>query len=486
MKVRRGQDYLAALRDDRAVHIDGERVSDVANHPAFRNTVASFAAMYDFQASPAQLELMTFPCPGAPDRRVNRAWDLPHSHSGLVRRRQAIAAWSALNFGFLGRSPDHVASSLGGMVMALDVFARGGAERAAALAAYFARARAEDLFVSYVIQNPQADKSASASGQRRDLVLHVERETDAGIVVRGAKMLGTAAVMADEILVGHIQPLAPGEEAYALSFAVPVATPGLRLLSRRSYERAAVSTFDCPLSARFDENDAVIHFEGVLVPWERVFVYRDADIARAQWHDTPAHVFQNYQSQIRLMVKMRFLAGLGRRIAEVNGADRIPQVRSALGRLAAMAGMVEGMVSGMEAEGREVGGHFVPSAPLLYAAQTFTQELYPQAVQILREIAGGGVIMLPSSLRDFDDPELGPIIEETQVSPVTDARDRVALMKLAWDAVGSEFGSRHTQYEMFYGGAAYVNHAHVWRLHDWANGSDMVDRALAGSQRPAS
>jgi 4-hydroxyphenylacetate 3-monooxygenase len=480
MRIRTGHDYVERLRDGRAVFIDGERVADVTRHPAFRNTVASYAAMYDFQAAPENRDLMTIPCPDTPGTRVNRAWELPRSHADLVRRRHAIAAWSALSFGFLGSSPDHVATTLGGMVMGLDVFRRGGDARADALARYFAHVRAADLFVTYVIQNPQADKSASASGQTRDLVLHVERETDDGIVVRGAKMLGTSSVMSDEILVGHIQPLSPGEEAYALSFAVPVATPGLRLLSRRSYEAAAVSSFDNPLSSRFDENDAIVHFDGVKVPWERVFVYRDTDLARAQWHDTPAHVYQNYQSQIRLMVKLRFLAGLGRRIAETNGSDRIPQVRGALGRLAALAGMVEGMVAGMEAEGHDRGGYFVPSAALLYAAQTLTQEIYPQAIQILREIAGGGVIMLPSSVRDLDSAELGPIVEDTQVSPVTDARGRVALMKLAWDAIGSEFGSRHTQYEMFYGGAAYVNHAHLWRCHDWATGADMIDRALAG------
>lgn len=477
MAIRNGQGYREALRDGRAVHIDGELVADVTEHPAFRNAIASYAAMYDFQADPAQRDLMTMPV--GDERRVNRAWALPRSHKALVERRRAIEAWSALNFGFLGRSPDHLASTLGGMMMGLDVLARGGKERAEAFAVYFERVRREDLFVTYVIQNPQADKSASASGQSRDVVLHVEGEDDAGITVRGAKMLGTSTIMSDEILVGHIQPLSPGEEDYALSFAIPVATPGVKLLSRRSYEHAASSTFDYPLSSAFDENDAAVYFDGVHVPWERVFVYRNIDLARAQWHDTPAHVFQNYQSQIRLSVKMRFLVGLARRVAETNGSDRIPQVRGTLGRLAAMASLVEGMVAGMEAEGREINGYFVPAAHILYAAQTLTQELYPTAIGLIRDLAGGGVVMLPSSERDLEDPAIRRIVEETQASPVTDAFGRVAVMKLAWDAIGSEFASRHTQYEMFYGGASYVNHAHMWRCHDWLTGARMVDRALS-------
>jgi 4-hydroxyphenylacetate 3-monooxygenase len=285
--------------------------------------------------------------------------------------------------------------------------------------------------------------------------------------------------MSDEILVAAIEPLKPGEERYAVSFAMPLATRGIKLLSRRSYEAAASSTFDYPLSTHFDENDAVVLFENVKVPWERVFVAGDIDLARAQWHDTPAHVYQNYQSQIRLATKLRFLVGLARRVAQTNGVADIPQVRSTLGRLAAQAALVEGLVAGMEIEGREIaGGYFVPSAPLLYAALSITQELYPQIAMTIRELCGGGVIMLPSSVDDLANPAIRDAITATQVSPVTDALGRIAVMKLAWDALGSEFASRHTQYEMFYGGATFVNHGNMARTYDWRSADALVDTAL--------
>ncbi|GAB4070869.1 4-hydroxyphenylacetate 3-monooxygenase [Ancylobacter sonchi] len=482
MSVRNGSDYIDALGDDRAVYLDGERVRDIRVHPAFRRTVGSFARLYDFQAAPENLELMTFDIGNG--RRTNRAWKLPHSYAELVERRRALEAWSSLNCGWLGRSPDHVASTLSAMVMGIDLFERHGPARAKAVLDYYHHARENDLFVSYVIQNPQADRGKTAGEQKnKHLVASVVDEDTAGITVRGAKMLGTSSVMSDELFVANIQPLGRGEEAYALSFALPIGSRGLTLMSRKSYEAEARSSFDYPLSANFDENDAIVYFDDVKVPWERVFVYRDTDMARAQWHDTPMHVYQNYQSQVRLMVKMRFLAGVARRLAETSGLIDMPAVKTKLGELSAEASMVEAFVLAMEAGGAGYGDYFLPSRSLLYAAQVKTQDMYPKAVARLRDLAGGGVIMLPSSVRDFEDPYLRSIIDATQVSPVRDATERVRLFRMAWDAVGSEFASRHVQYEMFYSGASHITTANAYRTFDWGTALHMVDdiEALQGT-----
>jgi 4-hydroxyphenylacetate 3-monooxygenase len=133
-----------------------------------------------------------------------------------------------------------------------------------------------------------------------------------------------------------------------------------------------VSVYDNPLSARFDENDALLYFDNVKVPWERVFVHRDTDMCRAQFHDTPSHVFQNYQSQIRLSVKIKFLVGLAHKITEAIGTTNMPKVREQLGALAASAGMVEAMLSGMEASGNRRGEYYLPNRHMLYAAQVVT------------------------------------------------------------------------------------------------------------------
>ncbi len=140
--------------------------------------------------------------------------------------------------------------------------------------------------------------------------------------------------------------------------------------------------------------------------------------------------------------------------------------------------MVDAMVVAMEAKGHQRGAYFVPDAHTLYAAQVLTQQLYPKVVNTLRELAGGGTIMLPSSMQDFANPEIAAMIGKTQQSPAAGAEERVKFYKLAWDAVGSEFGSRHQQYEMFYAGATFVPRGHSFRTYDWAASAEQLDRML--------
>ena len=189
---------------------------------------------------------------------------------------------------------------------------------------YFEEASRNDYFLTYVIINPQAERAKDWGEQKEELVARIVDEDSGGITIRGAKMLGTSSIMANEVFVANLQPLKPGEEDLAFSCALPMNARGLRVLSRKSYEAAAVSIFDNPISSRFDENDALIYFEDVKVPWERVFVYRDPDMCRAQFHDTPGHSYQNYQSQIRLSVKIKFLIGLAHRLTEAIGTTNMP------------------------------------------------------------------------------------------------------------------------------------------------------------------
>ena len=212
----------------------------------------------------------------------------------------------------------------------------------------------------------------------------------------------------------------------------------------------------------------------------RVFVNQDIAMCQKQFHATPAHVYQNYQSQVRLMVKMRFLVGVARRIADTNGVVGFPQVRELLGTLAAQNTMVDALVHAMEIKGSMHGPYFVPDAHTLYSAQVLTQQLYAQVMIALRELAGGAMIMLPSSAQDFANAELAALIGKTQQSPAASSEDRVKFFKLAWDAVGSEFASRHTQYEMFYAGANFVTKGHSFRTFDWDRCTGLVDRMLDG------
>ena len=476
--MKNAEQHIGSLNDGRQVFLNGAVVEDVTTHAAFRNVVASVGRLYDFQSADENLERMTFKVPET-GKRANRIWQLPTSFDELVERRKGLEAWTELHAGFLGRAPDHVASCISGMHMGREVFEEYDPARADALSGYCRYARDNELYLTYVIINPQADRSKAAHEQENEfLTTGVVDQDSEGITLRGAKMLATGGIMANEVFVTCIQPLQPGDERYAISCAVPMNAKGLKILSRKSYEENAPSVFDNPLASRFDENDAVLYFDDVKVPWDRVFINQDVAMCQKQFHATPAHVYQNYQAQVRLMVKMRFLLGLGRRIADVNGTTGFPQVRETLGNLAAECAMVDAMVHAMEVKGTQRGDYFVPDRHTLYAAQVLTQQLYSKVITTLRDLAGGGMIMLPSSVADFGNPDLRTLIGKTQNSPAADSETKVKFYKLAWDAVGSEFASRHTQYEMFYAGATFVTKGHSFRTFDWDSCTALVDQML--------
>jgi 4-hydroxyphenylacetate 3-monooxygenase len=476
--VKDGARHLASLRDERSIYLDGEIIRDVVAHPAYRNSVASAGRMYDLQARPDMLEMMTFESPTS-GGRVSRAWQIPRDHREMVARREALVAWAETHCGFMGRSPDHLASALMGQYIGMPRWEAYDRKLAANFRDYFHFARDNDHFLTYVIINPQVDRTLDASDQGDgEVILRVVDEDSEGLTVRGAKMMGTSSVMANEVFVANLQPLRPEEARFAVSFALPMATRGLKVLSRKSFEAHAVSTFDNPMSSRFDENDAVLYFDDVKVPWERVFVNQDVGMARAQFHETPGHVYQNYQAQIRLMVKLKFLLGIAKRTAETIGTIKMPPVQATLGKLASDAATVEAYVKAMEIAGHEVNGAWVPCRQTLYAAQVFSQEAYAGFVNTIRELAGGALIMLPSSRADYDNSEEAAIIDLVQSSSHGTSRERVKFFKLAWDALGSEFAGRHTHYEAFYAGAQFVTRGHSFRTYDWDAATDLLDAQL--------
>jgi len=484
--MRSGSDYLAAIAaDGRKVYIDGGCVDDVTTHPAFRGAARSIARLYDLAADPAQRELLTYPSPktGEP---VNRCYMIPRTPADLTARRKALWRLAEESFGYMGRTPEHVAAFFAGFAGAPSVWARTEPRFYENVVRFYERMRDEGLYVAYTIVPPQIDRSKPAHKQADPtLYAGVVAENSAGITIKGAQMLGTGAALADFIHLSCIHPLAPGDENYAISVAVPCNAPGVRIHSRRSYAAAATSTFDYPLASRFDETDSLVVYDGVFVPWEHVFIYKDIALTRASFFETAAHLLGNNQAQIRFAVKLKFLTGLARRLAETTGSIALPPVQSALGDIAAIAATVEGLVLAQEAHATtDADGVARPGAQELYAEMSLQPQFHSRMLEALRDLAGGGVIQLPSSVADFDEPTIAADIERYVQSPGVPAAERVKLMKLIWDAIGSEFAGRHAQYEMFYAGAPFVTKGHVYRNYDFAGASELVQRALDGYALP--
>jgi 4-hydroxyphenylacetate 3-monooxygenase len=279
--------------------------------------------------------------------------------------------------------------------------------------------------------------------------------------------------------VSCIHPLQPGDENYAFGVAIPADDPGLRLYARRPYALGATNSYDYPLSSRFDEADCFVVLDNCLVPWERVFIYRNLEVTRDQWWKTPAHLYGNHQAQARYATKLRFLLGLAKRMNEATGNDAVPPVMVEMGELAAYASIVEHMLHSHETIATiDADGILWPSKTALYAVMALQSKINPHMIDIVRELTGAAMITLPSSRQDFDNPEAARDIERYFRSAAMGARERVALMRLAWDFIGTEFGNRHQQYEKFYGGASFLVKMNVFRNYDFARATALVDQAL--------
>jgi 4-hydroxyphenylacetate 3-monooxygenase len=477
--MRSGADYLRALNDGRRVFVDGEPVKDVTTHPAFRQAARSIAELYDIAAAPELRERMTFTSPktGAP---VHRSWQIPKNHADLRARRLFSETWAEATFGLMGRAPDHVAGFFTGYAAVPKFFASAGQQQSFAdnLVAFYEYMRDNHVYCSYAIVPPQIDRSKPAH-QQSDPTLYagVVKERDDGIVISGAQQLATAGAISDYLHLSCIQPLAPGDENYANCLAVPISAEGLKLYPRKPYSRAG-SAVDYPLSSRFDESDSYVIFDNVFVPWERVFIYRNLELSRDQWRKTPSHLYGNHQAQTRYVTKLRFMTGLAQRMNEMTGNIANPAVVGMMGELASLVSIYEAMLLSHEVAGTIEDGVLWPSRTAYYAASAMQSEFNGRMLEIIREMAGSAFITLPSSDADFGNPEICADLERYMRSGAADAKTRVALMRLMWDFLGSEFGSRHAQYEKFYGGPSFVAKQHLYRYFDFKRAGALVDKAL--------
>lgn len=484
--LRDGEQYLRQLRDDgRQVIYDGEVVSDVASHPAFRGAARSIAALWDTAADPANRELMTYPSPKT-GRPVLRCYHIPREPADLAPRRRMLQRWTEQTFGLMGRTPDHVAGFFAGFAAKPSFFAAAGQHYANNLTAFYEYARDNHLYISYAIVPPQIDRSKPSHKQSDPtLCAGVVEERDGEIVLKGAQQLATGAVFSDYLFLSCIHPLIPGDENHAISVAIPINAPGLRIYARRSYATTVTTPFDYPLSSRFDETDALIVLDNVFVPWERVFIYRDITLTREQWTKTPSHSYGNYQAQVRYATKLRFLLGVMKHHCEITGVDALPASQAQLGEMAALASIVELMVEAQETRATVEDGVVWPSRIALYSIMALQADLNPRLIDLARDLSGGAMIMLPSSHLDYENQATAVDLERYVASPGYPSERRVTLLKLAWDLIGSEFAGRHQQYEKFYGGPAMVNKLHVYRNYDFAGAKEFAETALWSSDDAA-
>src|SRR5579864_4198699 len=335
MPIRTGKEFLAGLRDDRQIFMEGERIGDVTTDRRFAGAARSLAELYDMQHDPALHDRMTFASPSSGEP-VGLSFIEPRTVDDLIRRREMVKLWMDRTCGMFGRSPDFLNVMLTGLAAAAPEFGKQDKRFADNIRDYHIRAREHDLCMTHTLLNPQVDRSRPVERQDKDLAAKIVKETDAGIVVTGARMVSTLCAYADDILVMPSTFLATNAEAapYAFGFAIPVATTGLRFVCRPSVvHQNAASPMDFPLSSRLDEGDGLAVFDNVLVPWERVFIYRDPAMCNGLFQRTGAMPQVMHQTATKNLAKAEFMLALGFAIARATNIDAHLHVQGMLAEL---------------------------------------------------------------------------------------------------------------------------------------------------------
>src|SRR5580658_189102 len=448
-----GKEFLDSLDDGREVWIYGERVKNIAAHPAFRNTARMIARLYDALHTDHNEGKNILTCPTEWGGFTHRYFTAPRSAEELVAGRDAIADWARITYGWLGRSPDYKAAflaTLGANAEFYDPYTKNAQH-------WYKFSEERVPFVNHAIIHPPVDRDRPPN-EVGDICCHVEKETDAGIIVSGAKVVATGSVLTNYTFVAHHGLIPVQDKKFAVVFMVPTSAPGVKFICRTSYEMTSTamgSPFDYPLSSRIDENDAVFILDKVLVPWENVFVYGDMEKANNFFPRTgflPRFVVHGCT---RLAVKLDFIAGLLLKAVEASGTKDYRGVQANVGEVIAWRNLFWALSDAMVRDPKPwIGDYLLPKMDPGNAYQIIATMAYSKVKQLIEQTVASGLIFLNSHARDFQNEEIRPYLDRyLRGSNRYRAEERVKLMKLLWDCMATEFGGRHELYEINYGGS---------------------------------
>tara|TARA_B100001142_G_scaffold312551_1_gene348055 strand:+ start:1171 stop:2742 length:1572 start_codon:yes stop_codon:yes gene_type:complete len=447
-----GKEYIESLQDEREIYIYGERVKDVTKHPAFRNSVQSIARLYDALHSSESKEILTCDTDTGSGGYTHRFFRYATNSDDLFAQRSAMAEWAKMSYGWMGRTPDYKASFTNTLGANPDFYGQ-FSENAKS---WYKRTQEAVPFINHALVNPPIDRDKIADDVK-DVYISIDKETDSGIYVSGAKVVATSSALTHYNFLGQNMAAEINDDSMAIMFIADMRSPGIKLICRPSYELQAAATgspFDYPLSSRFDENDAIFIFDNAFIPWENVFVHRDIEMLKAFY---PKSGFVNgytFQSATRMSVKLDFIIGILSKALKATGTENFRGVQVQLGEVIGWRNLIWSLTDAMAgAPDSWVGGAVLPSMKAATAYRIFSTEAYPQIKAIIEKIVASGLIYLPSSNKDFNNSEIDKYLEKyVRGSNGMGHKERIKIMKLLWDAIGTEFGGRHELYERNYAG----------------------------------
>jgi 4-hydroxyphenylacetate 3-monooxygenase len=454
MAARTGSEFLQRLSAARVhVEIGGETLTGgVATHPAFRNVVASYADLYDMQHDPAYRDILTYPSPTTGDP-VATSFLVPETPEDLAKRSRAFKLWADRSLGMLGRTPDYLNSALMALSAAHDWFSQASPAWGENIQRYAEMVREQDLLCTHTLVPPQANRAVAASQQARGgLMAHVVREDDNGVVIRGARLLATIGPFADELLVfpSTVLRATPEDKPYSFACAIPNDAAGLRYLARESLDYGR-DRHDHPLGSRFEEPDAVVIFDDVHVPYERVFALGDPDLCNGFYSHTSAVVHMTHQVLARTTAKTEYILGLVSLLTEAIGIEQFQHVQADVAEVITTLETLRALARAAEADAApNAFGVLTPAWPPLNTARNLYPKLYQRFPEILRKLGASGLMATPT-YADVTGPGAADIETYLQAATLGGA-ERVRLFRLVWDTCISAFSGRQALYEYYFFG----------------------------------
>ena len=477
-----GARYVESLKDKREVWLDGVKVTDVANHPAMTGMVHELARIYDLQHSDEYRDQMTFVSPDT-GNRCSVSWLLPRTRDDLKRQRRNSEIWNEESWGQLGRSPDILAPHILGLYAIRDALGQvknPHCDFGENITNYFRYCAENDLFLTHALGDPQVDRSQQPQNENRadeetEVALHVVEETANGVIVHGAKQLATAAPISNETYVSLSATFVRrADPRFILAFSIPTDTPGLKILCREPVSQW-VGSYGHPLAAVYDEQDAMLFFDHVLVPWDRIFMLYDS-APLLQRLGSEAN-FRGWSNLCRIHQRMKLMTAVATLIAEAIGVIEYREVAAKLGEMATYTEMWAHAMDGVEHNAYAAGNGLMSLGSMsgmnIYFAQTSAR-----MVELLREVSGSGMIMQPSE-GDLANPEFRPYLDRYMPGRGVDVEYKSRLFRLAHDLAVSSFGMRQEIYEYWHGGDPNRNRINLLRTYDQQDITDRIKTLIS-------
>jgi len=483
--IRTGAQYLEGLRDGRQVWSQGKSIGDVTAEPGIHRGAQTLASFIDRQHQADYSDTVTY-VDEADGLRCAKAYQIPRSIDDIKARGRAYYEWATWSNGMFGRTPDYKNASLmafaaGSSFLEQGSKGPGGRAMATHMVDYYHYVRRHDKVLTHTLVNPTFNHAQAASGRFSEKVaLQVVDETAEGIVVNGARLLATLGPLADEIEVFPSTVLRATDDniPFAFAFAIPIATPGLKLICRDTYDHGK-SNFDAPLASRFEEMDAVVVFENVLVPWHRVFMYGQPELCNQAFAATNAVVHMAHQVACSKLAKSEFMVGLLCAIAKATGRDKDIYTKGLIAEVMQMTETVRALLFSAEAQAhQDQYGNYIPLRGPLDTSRNLYPKMYPRMVEILQLIGSSSLMATPAEA-DLSNELADDVAQYFQLTNL-ESTDRIALYRLAHDVAISGFGNRQALYERFFFGPPALMASAYFDLYNAEPMTTRIDSLLKG------